>query len=155
MKVIKLLHDMSRASTNWFTTHHLQYKEDFKMTKSIYNPFFLQQSCKLIFLLGVLSGHIFKFATYHLYYKEKLEMIKSIYNLFLLRQSSKLILLFYVSYDYIVKIIKLLYHEIKAGKYLFAVDYLYYKKKLQITNTTYNSSLCYSSDKLRTITFLY
>lgn len=125
------------------------------MTESTYNLFFLRRSCKWIFLLGVLSDHILKFATYHPHYKEKPEIIKSMYNLFFLRQSSKLILLFYVSYDYIVKIIKLLYYETKVSKYLFAVDYLYYQKKLQITNTAYNSSLCYSYDKLRTITFLY
>lgn len=67
------------------------------------------------------------------------------YNLFLLWQYSKLILLICISYDYIVKFMKLPYYKLKADKHLFAIYYLYYKKKLKTTNTTYDFRLRYNN----------
>ena len=149
------LSDVPEASTTWFATHHPHYKENPGMTESAYNPFLLRQSRKRISLLVVSSDRIVKFATYHPHYKEKFGMIEPMYNPFLLRQRPKLILLLRVSYDYIVKIMKLPCCEPKAGKHLFAVYHPYYKEEYWMTNAAYDSGLRYSSDKLRTIAFLY
>ena len=50
---------------------------------------------------------------------------------------------------------KLLFSEPKASQYLFAFYHLYNKEKLLMTNAAYNICFCYSSDKFKTIAFLY
>lgn len=87
--------------------------------------FFFQLSHKRISLFSVLSNRIIEFVTYHPHYKKKLEIIVSKYNPFFFWQSLNLILLLYISYDYIIKIMKLAYYELKVGKHLFAIYYLY------------------------------
>ena len=124
------------------------------MIEFTYNHFFFWLSRKRISLLIISFDQIFKFVTYYRHYKIKLGIIESRYYLFLFQQPPKLILLLYISYDYIIKIKKMACCESKASKHLYAVDYLYYKEKLLITNITYNPGLYYSSDKLKTIIFL-
>lgn len=41
IKVIKLLHNIPKASIIWFTTYYPHYKEKLGTTKSIYKLFFL------------------------------------------------------------------------------------------------------------------
>lgn len=54
-----------------------------------------------------------------------------------------------------VKIIKLLYYISKIDNHLFAIYYSYYKEKLKMIKTVYNSNLYYNPDKLGIIASIY
>ena len=72
VKVIKLLHDVPKASINRFIVYHLHYKEKPGMIESTYDLFLFRPPPKLLSLFDASSDYIIKFATYHPHYKEKI-----------------------------------------------------------------------------------
>ncbi len=84
---MKLMHDVSEASTTLYAIYHPHYKEKSGMTKSAYKPSLLRPPLQLLSLPAVSSNYIVKvmkplynvqeasitrFAIYHPHYKDKL-----------------------------------------------------------------------------------
>lgn len=90
VKVMKPLNDIPEISTAQFVIYHPHYKEKLGMIESIYNPFLLRLSPKLILPLHTSLNYIFKFATYHPYYKKKLGITDSRYDADLFYKSDNL-----------------------------------------------------------------
>lgn len=85
IKLIKLMHNISKTSTNHFATYYLHYKEKFQIINSIYNLFLYSLFLKLILLFYALTDYILKiikllccvpkvgqylFGIYYLYYRK-------------------------------------------------------------------------------------
>lgn len=109
IKVIKLLYDIAKASTNRFAAYYLHQKEKLeiiltefthnlfffqlllkpllltkisRMTKCKYDKFFFKPPCKRIFLFGPLFDYVIKFIPCHPHYKGKPGIVKVVHGPF-------------------------------------------------------------------------